>query len=112
MWTLSNVFRCLPFCRIFIISMISFILPYACPVSRICCTYPDVFLLFRMSLTCSLNLVLKLRPFGLYIFAGNLYILICRLPVYRIYLLFSVWETSVFKGVCSLKGWFYIRVFE
>jgi hypothetical protein len=62
MWKFSNVFRCFPFCCTFIISIISLILPYACPVSRICCTYPDVFLLFRMSLTCSLNLVLNMRP--------------------------------------------------
>jgi hypothetical protein len=62
MWKFSSLFKCNPFCFIFITSVISLILPNACTVSRMCFTWTDVFLLLRMSLICSLYLVSKFRP--------------------------------------------------
>jgi hypothetical protein len=49
MWKFSSVFKCDPFRSIFITFMISFILPNACPVSRMCCTYPDVSVIMYIS---------------------------------------------------------------
>jgi hypothetical protein len=42
-WYFSSVFKCSPFSWIFTTSIISLIFPYACLVSRTCCTKPDLY---------------------------------------------------------------------
>jgi hypothetical protein len=45
-WYISNVCRCFPFFSIFIILIVSIILPYMCPILNMRFEYPELLLLF------------------------------------------------------------------
>jgi hypothetical protein len=49
MWYFSNVFRCFPFSSGFMMSTVSVILPYVCPVFSMRFEYPELLLLFLIS---------------------------------------------------------------
>jgi hypothetical protein len=62
MWYRSNVFMCFPFFSVFMISIVSVILPYACPVFNMWFEYPELQLLLLIACICSLYLVWNARP--------------------------------------------------
>jgi hypothetical protein len=61
MWYFSNVFKYFPFLSTSTISIVSVILPYACPILNMWFECP-VLMLFLMACMCSLYLVLNVWP--------------------------------------------------
>jgi hypothetical protein len=61
-WNCSSVFISTPFFSRCKMLSVSSIVPYACPVSKICCAYLEDVLLLCMALICSLYRTLKLLP--------------------------------------------------
>jgi hypothetical protein len=59
MWYGSSVFKCFPFSPIFIMSMVSVIFPYVCPVFSMWFECPGLLLLLLILCVCSLYLVLN-----------------------------------------------------
>jgi hypothetical protein len=80
MWCFSNVSKCFPLFSTFIISIMSSIFPYECPVFKVCCSIPEESLLYFMALLCSLYLVRNDRPFVVRVVNGIHCILICTHP--------------------------------
>jgi hypothetical protein len=81
MWNCSNVFMREPFfcwCRMLSVSSM---VPYVCPVSRMCCAYFEFVLLVRMACMCSLCRVLKLLPVWPMYFSGHVLHFISYIPL-------------------------------
>jgi hypothetical protein len=64
MWYRSNVrvFICFPFFSVFMMSIVSVIFPYVCPVFNMWFEYPELPLLLLIACICSLYLVWNARP--------------------------------------------------
>jgi hypothetical protein len=65
-------------------SILSVIVPYACPVFNIGFEYPELLLLLLIAYMCSLYLVWNVRPDDLYISTDNLGISFCKLHFFHI----------------------------
>jgi hypothetical protein len=62
MWYVSSVFMCFPFVCVFMMSMVSAMVPHLCPVFHMWLEYPELLLLFLIACMCSLYLVWKVLP--------------------------------------------------
>jgi hypothetical protein len=84
---ISNVFRCFVFLSVFKTFIVLVVLPYLCSVFNICFEYPELPLLFLIAWTCSLYLVLNVRPVCPIHFNGQSMHLILYTPLFHTRLL-------------------------
>jgi hypothetical protein len=107
----SSVFRCFPFLSIFLISIVSVMLPYECPVFNMWLEYPDLLLLFVMSLMFFVSGV-KWSSCLSYVFHWAAHALHLVYVVLFIFVCLCIWFQYVLYGVFHFECNFYMCIFK
>jgi hypothetical protein len=106
MWYFSKVFKCLPFLPVLMMSIVSVIVPYVCPIFIVWFEYPELLLLLLMVWMCSLYLILNVLPVWPTYFNGQcrhliwymlllLYLSVCAWCFNMLLIVFCVWQATL-----------------